>query len=30
VATGWGLLALLAWVVVPLLVAVKVFERQDL
>jgi len=30
VATGWGLLALLAWVVVPLLLAVKVFDKQDL
>ena len=30
VATAWGLLALLAWVLVPLLVAVKVFDKQDL
>ncbi len=30
VATAWGLSALLAWVLVPLLVAVKVFDKQDL
>jgi hypothetical protein len=30
VATGVGLIGLLLWVVVPLLVAVQLFKRQNL